>query len=178
MIEGIVRESTEKKATKKLRQDGYLIANIYGIGMENINAAFKANEFVRFMKAKDTLAFTVKVGGKEVKVVAQDYQSNPLTPDLLHVDLRAVENDKLAKFLVPVKTTGSAKGLKNKGVFQLNKKRLAVVCTPANLPNSFVLDVNELDTGDSILIRDMTAPEGVEFCDSGRVSVAGVIKAK
>ena len=46
MLEGIIRDSIEKKATKALRRDEYLIANIYGKGEENINAAFKANEFL------------------------------------------------------------------------------------------------------------------------------------
>ena len=178
MTEGIVRESTEKKVTKKYRQDGYLIANIYGIDMENINAAFKANDFIRFMKNKTTLAFTVKVDGKEIPVIAQDYQSNPLTPDLLHVDLRAVNNDKVAKYLVPVNVVGSAKGLKNKGVLVVNKKRLAVMAKPSDLPANIEFDVSDLDTGDSILVRDAKAPAGVTFCDSGRVSVTGVIKAK
>jgi large subunit ribosomal protein L25 len=41
MLQGIIRESTSKKETKKLKRDGYLIANIYGKGIENINAAFK-----------------------------------------------------------------------------------------------------------------------------------------
>ncbi len=45
MLEGIIRESITKKETKSLRRDGYLIANIYGKGVENINAAFKENEF-------------------------------------------------------------------------------------------------------------------------------------
>ena len=34
MLEGIVRESIGKKGTKALRRDGYLIANIYGKGLE------------------------------------------------------------------------------------------------------------------------------------------------
>ena len=41
MLEGIIRESTKKAYTKKLRRDGYLIANIYGKRQENINAALK-----------------------------------------------------------------------------------------------------------------------------------------
>lgn len=52
MLEGILRDSIAKQSTKQLRRDGYLIANIYGKGLENINAAFKVNDFIRFMKKK------------------------------------------------------------------------------------------------------------------------------
>ena len=63
MLEGIVRESISSKATKALRKDGYLIANIYAKGLANINAAFKVNDFLRTVKNKDSLKFQVKVAG-------------------------------------------------------------------------------------------------------------------
>jgi len=47
MLECIVRESIDKQSTKQLRRDGYLIANIYGKGFKNVNAAFKSNDFIR-----------------------------------------------------------------------------------------------------------------------------------
>ena len=64
MLEGIVRDSITKPAVKALRKDGYLIANIYGKGMENISAAFKRNEYIKYLKNKTTLAFDIKVDGK------------------------------------------------------------------------------------------------------------------
>ena len=52
MLEGIVRDSMTKQATKTLRRDGYLIANIYGKGLENVSAAFKKNEFIKFLRKR------------------------------------------------------------------------------------------------------------------------------
>jgi len=178
MLEGIVRDSIDKKATKALRRDGYLIANIYGKGLENINAAFKDNEFIKAMRRKETLVFDVKVDGKEIPVIIQEYQRDPVTNQLLHVDLRVAQKGLLSKYLVPVKTEGSPIGLKNKGVLITSKKRLLVKAKAEDLPNSFTLDVSNLDTGDSILIRDIEVPANVTLMDADRVSVVGVIKAK
>ncbi len=178
MLEGIIRDSIEKKATKALRRDGYLIANIYGKGVENINAAFKANEFIKAAKNKSTLIFPVKVAGTEYNVVIQDYQRDPVNSNLLHVDLRIALPGVLSKYLVPVKTVGVPKGTKNKGVLIQSKKRLAVKCTAENLPNDFTIDVSDLDVGDTILVRDIQVPANVKVMDEARVSVAGVIKAK
>ena len=178
MLEGIIRDSIEKKATKALRRDGYLIANIYGKGVENINAAFKANEFIKAAKNKSTLIFPVKVAGTEYNVVIQDYQRDPVNSNLLHVDLRIALPGVLSKYLVPVKTVGVPKGTKNKGVLIQSKKRLTVKCTAENLPNEFVLDVSELDVGETLLVRDVVVPANVTIMDETRVSVAGVIKAK
>lgn len=178
MLEGIIRDSIEKKATKALRRDGYLIANIYGKGEENINAAFKANEFIKAAKNKETLIFPVSVAGKVYNVVIQDYQKDPVNSNLLHVDLRMALPGVLTKYLVPVKTVGIPKGTKNKGVLIQSKKRLAVKCTAENLPNDFTVDVSDLDVGDTILVRDIPVPANVQVMDETRVSVAGVIKAK
>ncbi len=178
MLEGIIRESIDKKATKALRKDGFLIANIYGKGVENINAAFKSNEFIKAIRNKTSLAFPVKVAGTEYKVIIQEYQKHPVTSILLHVDLRIVQDGVLSKYLIPVKTEGTPKGLKNKGILINSKKRLLVKCTGENLPNSFTLDVSNLDVGDSILVRDIEVPENVTIMDADRVAVTGVIKAK
>jgi large subunit ribosomal protein L25 len=178
MLEGIVRESTAKSATKALRKDGYLIANIYGGGEPNVNAAFKKNDFTRYVKTKETLVFDVKVGGKKYPVAIEEYQTDPVSGDLLHVDLRVVVKDKLARYLVPVKTVGVPKGLKNKGVFISMKKRLPVQCLGKDLPNAFELDVAELDVGNTLLVRDVKPVKGVKILLDGRVAVTGVIKAK
>ncbi len=178
MLEGMIRDSIGKKATKALRRDGYLIANIYGKGIENINAAFKKNEFIKAVRNKTHLLLDVKVGDKELKVAVQEYQKDPVTNDLLHVDLKAATPGVVSKFMIPVKTVGLAKGIKDRGVLMVSKKRLKVKCTPENIPDSFTLDVTNLAVGDSILIRDIEVPENVQILEAGRIAVVGVIKAK
>lgn len=178
MLEGIVRDSMTKQATKTLRRDGYLVANIYGKGLENIAAAFRKNEYIKFMRNKENVAFDVNVGGNVLKVVVQEYQKCPLTSDLLHVDLMVAQSGVRAAYKIPVKTTGTPKGLKNKGLLMINHKRVPVKCTIENLPENITLDVTNLDTGDNILIRDISFPAGVDCYLDPRVPVVGVIKAK
>ncbi len=178
MLEGIVRDSMTKQASKSLRKDGYLIANIYGKGVENINAAFKRNDFIRAVKSKTEIPFDVNVSGTVYKVVIQEYQKHPITSDLLHVDLMIAQPGVRATYKVPVTTEGTPKGLKNKGLFIYHTPRVAVKCTLENLPKSFHLVIDDLDTGDNVLVRDLEMPEGVECFLDPRVPVAGVIKAK
>ena len=178
MLEGIVRESTGKKSTKALRRDGYLIANIYGKGLENINAAFKENEYIRTVRKKDTLAFPVKVGDKEMEVVVQEYESHPVTGKLLHVDLMVAQTGVVAHYHVPIATHGSPVGLKNKGLLHVAKKRIRVKGAIENVPKNIDIDVAPLDLGDSILIRDLNAVDNVTFTDADRVSILSIIKAK
>ena len=178
MLEGIVRESIGKKATKAYRKDGYLIANIYGKGIENINAAFKMNEYIRAVRKKETIAFPVNVGGKEMNVAVQSYESQAVTGTLLHVDLMVAQPGVATTFNIPVIPVGEAIGLKNKGLVHMAKPRLTVKCTPENLPNTIEVDVTEMDTGDSKMVRDLPEIPNVTVLDASRVALISIIKAK
>lgn len=178
MLQGIIRESSGKKSAKAFRRDGYLVANVYGKGLENINAAFKMNEYIRAVRNKETIAFPVSVAGKEMNVVVQSYESQAVTGNLLHVDLMIAQPGVEAVYNVPVVTTGEALGLKNKGLVHLAKARLTVKCAIENLPNSIVIDVTEMDVGASRLVRDLEAIPNVTILDSDRVALVSIIKAK
>ena len=178
MLEGIVRESIDKQSTKQLRRDGYLIANIYGKGFENVNAAFKSNEFIRAMKAKETIAFDVKVGKNTHKVVIQDYQSEPVNGGLVHVDLMVATPKVRATYWVPVTVEGTPIGLKNKSMFVFHKQRVPVKCTIENLPETFHFVIDDLNSGDNFLAKDLKLPKGVECYLHPSVPIVGMIKTK
>jgi len=178
MLEGIIRDSIDRANTKKLRKDGYLIANIYGKKFENISCAFKTNEFIKMVKNKTTLSFPVKVGDKECEVVIQEYQKDPLTGNLKHIDLLVSQKGVENYFYIPVTTVGVPIGVKNKGLLALHRKRIKVKSTPENLPAKFELNVESLNVDDSILIRDLTFPENVKCYLNPSIAVVGVIKVK
>lgn len=178
MLEGIVRESILKSGTNALRKDGYLIANIYGKGIANINAAFMQQEYIRTVRNKENLSFPVSVGGKEMNVVVQSYESHAVTGKLIHVDLMIAQTGLVSHYYIPVTTEGIAFGLKNKGLVNISKNRLRVKAAIENVPNVIVVDVTPMDVGDSRLIRDLPKIENVTFTDSDRVAVVSIIKAK
>ncbi len=178
MLEGIIRESIGSASARRLRRDGYLTANIYANGVENIQAAFKRGDFMKSVRKKENLTLDIKVGDKELKVVIQEYQLHPVHGDVLHVDLRVAVPNQVTNFLIPVRTTGIPKGIKNKGVLVQSKKRIKVRGTIEDMPKEFVLDVTPLDRDDAILVRDVEAPKNCRLMDRENVAICGVIKAK
>ena len=178
MLEGILRDSIAKQSTKQLRRDGYLIANIYGKGSENINAAFLVNDFVRFMKNKTTIAFNVTVGSETYNVVVKEYQKHPVTSNLLHVDLQIAVPGVRSNYSVPITVEGDSIGVKNKGIFAYHRRRITVKTTIENLPEAFNFDITNLNVGDNILVRDLVLPTGVDCYLDPRVPVIGVMKTK
>lgn len=178
MLEGIIRESIGKKGTKALRRDGYLIANIYGKGLENINAAFKVNEYVRTVRNKENLSFPISIDGKEMNVVVQSYESQPVTGNLLHVDLMVAQPGVATTYNIPVEAIGEAIGLKNKGMVHMAKPRLTIRAAIENVPNSLKIDVTDMDVGDSKMVRDLEEIPNVKILDADRVALISIIKAK
>ena len=178
MLSGIIRESISKADTKSLRNNGYLIANIYGKGRENIHCAFKRNDFIREVKNKTDLIFEVEVGSQKYPVVIQEYQKDPITSEIIHVDLMLAQNGVEAKYSVKVRIVGIAKGLKNKGVLMVSKKRIKVKAAPEKLPKDYEINVTDLDVGDVVLVRDLPQNEGVKIVERDDVAIVGVIKSR
>jgi large subunit ribosomal protein L25 len=178
MLEGIIRKSIGSASARRLRRDGYLTANIYAKGIENIQVAFKRGDFLKSVRKKENLTLDIKVDNKELKVVIQEYQIHPINGDIIHVDLRVAIPNQVTNFLVPVRTVGTPKGLKNKGVLVQSKKRLKVRGAIEDMPKEFVLDVTPLDRDDAILVRDIQAPANCRLMDRADVAICGVIKAK
>ncbi len=178
MLEGIVRESIGSGPAKRLKRDGYLIANIYAHGVESVFCAFKRGDFMRAARAKTTLTLGVTVDGKEYNAVIQEYQFHPVNGDITHVDLRVALPGMVSDYMVPVKTTGIPKGLKNKGVLIQSKKRLKLRGKIEDMPANITIDVEDLDRNDGILVRDIEAPANTRIMDRPHVSICGVIKSK
>lgn len=178
MLSGIVRESISKAGVKALRKNGYLIANIYGKDKENIHCAFKRNDFIREVKKKTDLIFEVEVGTQKYPVVIQEYQKDPITNEIIHVDLMLAQKGVIAKYSIKVHTIGTPKGLKNKGVLMLSKKRIKVKSAPENLPKEYAINVSDLDIGDVVLVRDLPVFDGVKIVERDDVAIVGVIKSR
>ena len=65
-------------------------------------------------------------------------------------------------------------------VFKMIKhhKAIKVKCKPENLPEAITVDVSGLDVGNTVLVRELPALEGVTVRHPGSDAVVGVMKAK
>jgi len=177
MLEGILRENKGKSNARALRNQDYIIANLYGSEhKENICAAFKKNEFIKFVKNKTTFAFDVNISGTTYNVVIQEYQKHPVSYAIKHVDL-IITSSKKQYYMLPIRTSGVPIGVKNKGILAVHKNRLRVKANIKDLPPFLEIDVANLDIGDNILVKDISL-KNTEIFINPTVPIAGIIKAK
>ena len=70
--------------------------------------------------------------------IIRDMQFDPVTENLLHVDLQEVAMDKPIQVTVPLRHVGEAIGVKDaKGILEMILREVQVSCLPASIPESF-----------------------------------------
>ncbi|MEW6603019.1 MAG: 50S ribosomal protein L25, partial [Nitrospirota bacterium] len=67
-------------------------------------------------------------------VLIKDYQTEPLTSELLHVDFIEVSLQKKIKVTVPVVITKEPAGIKLGGIMQHRVREIEVECLPTQIP--------------------------------------------
>jgi large subunit ribosomal protein L25 len=92
----------------------------------------------------------------QVRVLVREYQLDPVTSHLLHVDFFRVAMDKKLKVTVPIVVRGEAPGVKQQGgVLDFVHREVDVECLPADIPEHIEVDVTGLMVGQAVRVRDV-----------------------
>ena len=179
MLQGFIRKSIGKSSSKQLRRDGFLTANIYAKGFKNIQLSFKQGDYLKEIRKKENFTFMIKFDNQELTVFIQDYQLHPINGNILHLDLRVSIKDQITNAMIPIFFEGIPKGLKNKGVLISTIKRLKVRGVVSQMPNKFLIKVDNLDLGDSLFVKDLDELEnGCKIMEKDILQLCGVVKGK
>lgn len=172
------REVTGRKV-RSLRREGSIPAVLYGHGVENLNLSLNAHDFDKIFKqagSNTIIDLNVDEGKDPKNVLIHKLDHDPVTGQIRHVDLYAVKMTTKLKAQVPVHFTGEASAVHQLGGTLLtHKDELEVECLPGDLPQSFEVSLDVLDSFEaSIHVSDIAAPEGVEILDDAEDTVAVV----
>ncbi len=147
VVEGSPRAARGKNEARRLRQTGKLPAVLYGGKGEAITLSVNAKQvgaILRSATGHNTL-FQVDLGGKHEPAILKDWLVDPVSGNLLHVDLLRVAMDVRMKVKVPVHTFGEPSGVKVQGgVFEVVTREVEIECLPADIPTEFRMDVSGL----------------------------------
>lgn len=175
-----LRERTGKGVARKLRSEGLIPGVFYGHKTEPVALSFNPVELKKILSSKSgrNTFITLKFEGKKEKdrvAMLKDLQVTPLKREYLHADLYEILMDEKITSRVPVHFVGKSVGVKEGGIEQHSRRELDIRCLPANIPNFIEVDVTNLAIGDSLHIKDITLPEGVEVLDPAGDTVVSVV---
>jgi large subunit ribosomal protein L25 len=172
-ISGSLRENVGKKDAKKHRKEGNVPCVLYG-GEKQVHFVGSEKDFGKIIFTPDAYLVNLVIDGKEYDAILQDIQYHPVTDKILHMDFLLVTEDKPVSIAVPVRFTGTSKGVLRGGKITKKYRKLMIKALPANLPDEVVVDVTELNIGQVIKVSDLKM-ENVEFLDVP-TSVVATIK--
>jgi large subunit ribosomal protein L25 len=107
----------------------------------------------------------LNLDGVSESVVLKDLHRHPARPIILHVDLQRVDAEKKIRMLVPIHFTNQDKcpGVKKGGVISHSITEIEVSCLPQDLPEFIAVDIGNLEMSQTIHIKDVVWPQGVEL---------------
>src|SRR5271165_1554628 len=150
IVEAASRDTRGKNAARRLRTAGQVPATLYGGkgGAQSLQVNTKqVSAILRSATGHNTI-FKVKTQSDEQPAIVKDWQVDPVTGNLLHVDLLRIAMDVRMRVKVPVHVFGEPQGVKLQGgVFEMVTREIEIECLPSEIPGEFRVDVTELMIG-------------------------------
>lgn len=170
------------KKVKKLRQQGFIPAVVYGHKIDSTALLIEAKEFkskVLKSEAGTNLIFSLNLtddGEKKViPVITHRIQRDVLTDDILHIDFMNILMDEKIKTKISIELVGTPVGVKEEGgVLVHNLHSVEIKCFPGDIPTKFELDVSGLNINESLHISDIKVSNKVEIQAPAEEMVAQV----
>jgi len=149
LLVATIREHTGSKAAAK----------------EPVAISLDAHNLVEWLHHGHRL-MDVQIDKKSQKMLVKDLQYDYLGKDIIHVDLIRVDVTETVKVMVPIELKGTAKGTQEGGIITEHSDRIEIECQAANIPESIVVSVKDLDVGDTLHASDIELPAGAKLSSS------------
>ncbi len=133
-------------------------ATLYGGKGGPLSLAVNTKQLTAILRSESghNTIFEVDFAGKQEPAIVKDWQVDPVSGKLLHVDLLRVAMDVRMKVKVPVHTFGEPSGVKVQGgVYEVVTREVEVECLPADIPTEFRMDVSGLMLNQSLRANEL-----------------------
>jgi large subunit ribosomal protein L25 len=174
-----------RNAIKKIKAQGLVPGVIYGSQGEPIALQVEAraltNVLAHALSEHVLVELEIADGSQSTNRLAliQEVQHHPLRPELLHVDFHAVSATEKITSEVPIEAVGDALGVRTfGGLLEHSLRTLEVECFPQDLPEIVRIDVTNLNIGESLHVRDIPLPSGVESLTPADLTVVSVVASR
>ncbi len=164
-LEVQARTGTGKGAARQARRDGLVPGIVFGGDVDPLPIQMDFNKLLTMLRKgrfKATL-FNLKVEGHDdVRVICRDVQRHVVKDLPTHVDFMRLKRTTKINLYINVEVAGEEEcpGLKKGGTLNLVRSEVELIVTAADIPESIVVDISELEIGDNATIANVKLPEG------------------
>jgi len=165
-LKGEKREVFGKNASRRLRKGEKLPAILYGENTPSIPLIVPKKDIIKILKSEtgENTIFEVSFDSEKRNIMIKELQRDPVTDELLHVDLIQIAMNKAIRVSVPVVPVGEAVGVSSEGGFvDFINREVEIECLPKEIPEQIKIDISDLHIHQSIKVGDVKLSEGVEI---------------
>ena len=159
------RDGGGKGAARRLRREGMIPAVLYGAGKDTVSITLNAKDVHKRLENEAFYShiLDIKVGSQGTQAVLKALQRDPVTDQVVHMDLLRVSSSQEITMHVPLHFVGedTCPGKKAGGVANHLLVDLEISCLPKDLPEYIEVDMSKMDIGDSIHLSELVMPAGV-----------------
>ena len=149
--------------SRRMRAEGRVPGVIYGGGQPAQQVTFDRTDLRHALTtdAGQNALVRIEVDGDSIVTLVREIQRHPIRRDVTHIDFLKVDSTKPVELDVPVRLVGEAKKVTVMGGMteqRLNTLRVRV--RPDEIPNAIEVDISDMRLDRSLLVKDLTMPEG------------------
>src|SRR3990172_6886119 len=181
MLLKVERRAVTGKKVRFLRRENKIPASVYGpdtkpfnvvVGLKNFHELYKNVGYSKMfdLQLEDEPSF---------KALIKEMQVNPVRGNIIHISFYQVDPKREINAEIPIVIAGTSQAVKNNvGLLVEPVGTLPIRCLPKDLPGEITIDVSSLnEIGDSITLKNIKLPEGVEVRNVEENAVLAYIAA-
>jgi len=167
IIHAEIREDVGKGASRRLRHQGKIPAVLYGGDKKPAALTLDHDPLMHATENESFFSSILEIqvaDGRKQKVVVRDIHHHPYKQQIMHFDFMRVSAKEQLRMYVPIHYTNaelSPAGKESGVIIQHLVTEVEISALPSNLPGYLEVDLSKLDSGDVVMLGDITLPEGV-----------------
>ena len=167
LVKADKRPESGKGSARSLRRMGLLPAIVYSAGNSTpIKINGKEMTKLIYSGGGEHALITIELNEDGTKtsehpVLVKDFQRDPVSEELLHVDFIEISLKEVVKVTVPVVIVKQPAGVKMGGILQYRLREVEVECLPTVIPDRIEVDAEFVEIGNSLHVSDLPVQEGV-----------------
>ncbi|MBE0613349.1 MAG: 50S ribosomal protein L25/general stress protein Ctc [Burkholderiales bacterium] len=155
-------------ASRRLRREGKTPGIVYGGNQPAVVIELDHNALYHQLRqeAFHASVLMLNLEGAKEQVLLRAVNMHPFRVEVQHIDFQRVQSDVKIQMKVPLHfiNAESSPGVKlSGGLVSHVMSELLIRCLPADLPGFIEVDLKDLEIGNTVHVKDLKLPNGVEW---------------
>lgn len=175
-----VRSEQGSKAAGRLRRAGKIPGIIKRMNGDATLIQLDAHDYEMAMRGHhgDQLLVVIDLGQAKVSALLRELQHDVISGKVIHADFGEVDMGHTVRVEIAINLVGTPDGVKNaNGVLEQDLRAIHVDCLPADIVESFDIDVSAMKIGDKLLASQLNLGDKYHVTTHADAVVASCVAA-